>query len=319
MSEYKITPFTENALRRIAQIIELKYQDIETENIPGLTRLFDTYHPGVRKIREFFRRAGCDQDYVIYDGQQDTYLALARIQMQPSGRVKLIRIIEQLSDPEEYFDDPENREVVIKQINDVLSRYYLRVSKDGKVLTSPILIALDTTVSMLNEYRENVSPFIVDKSKYPACEQQKVFICYSHKDVKWLEQLHVHLKPLERRGIIDRWDDTKIPAGTIWREVIENAIEAATVAVTLVSADFLASDFISKYELPTLLSRAETRGTRILSVILSHCLFDECGLDIFQTVNLPSKPLKEMTPAARDKIWVKLAEAIQVSLEQGKP
>lgn len=236
---------TENALGRIAQIIKLKYQDIETENISGLTRLFDTYHPGVRKIREFFRRAGCDQDYVIYDGQQDTYLALARIQMQPSGRVKLIRIIEQLSDPEEYFDDPESREVVIKQINDVLSRYYLRVSKDGKVLTSPILIALDTTVSMLNEYRENVSPFIVDKSKYPACEQQKVFICYSHKDVKWLEQLHVHLKLLERRGIIDLWDDTNIP----WREEIENAIEAATVAVTLVSADFLASDFISKYEI----------------------------------------------------------------------
>src|SRR6266566_7567483 len=104
--------------------------------------------------------------------------------------------------------------------------------------------------------------------------QQKVFVCYSHKDARWLKQLQVHLKPLERQGIIELWDDTKIRAGAIWQEEIENAIEAATVVVALVSPDFLASDFISKYELTTLLSHAESRGTRILSVILSHCLFD---------------------------------------------
>jgi hypothetical protein len=102
-----------------------------------LTQLFDTFHPSVRKVRDFFRRAGCGQDYVIYNDQQNTYLALARIQMQSNGRVKLNRLIEQLCDPEEYFDDPESREVAIKQVNDVLSRYDLRVSKDGKMETPP--------------------------------------------------------------------------------------------------------------------------------------------------------------------------------------
>ena len=137
--------------------------------------------------------------------------------------------------------------------------------------------------------------------------------------LRWLKQLQVHLKPLERWGIIKLWDDTKIPAGATSQEEIGNALEAATIAVTLVSPDFLASDFISEYELPTLLSRAKTRGTRILSVILSHCLFDKSGLEIFQTINPPTKPLSEMTRGERDKIWVSLAEAIQASLEQGKP
>lgn len=315
----KVIPFSEMALRRIAQIIELKYQGIETENISGLTQLFDMYNPGVRKIRAFFCRVGCDQYYVNSADQQDTYLALAKIQMQPDGRDKLIRIIEQLCDTEEYFDYPENREIVIKQLNEVLRRYFLKVSMYGKVLTSLLQIGLDDAASFLEEAREDTPSLTIDSDNYRIHGQQKVFVCYSHKDVRWLKQLQVHLKPLERCGIIDLWNDTNIPPGAISRKEIENALESATIAVTLVSPDFIASDFISEYELPTLLSRAKTEGTRILSVILSHCLFNRSGLEFFQTVNPPTKPLSEMTKGERDRVWVSLAKTIQASLERGKP
>jgi len=54
--------------------------------------------------------------------------------------------------------------------------------------------------------------------------RNQVFISYSHKDKRWLERLQTHLKPLEREGSIERWDDTMINAGENWREEIRKEI-----------------------------------------------------------------------------------------------
>ena len=78
----------------------------------------------------------------------------------------------------------------------------------------------------------------------PDQEAISVFVSYSHRDEKWLERLQVHLKPLVRAGDIDLWDDTQIRSGEDWKAKIDQALGSARFAVLLVSADFLASDFI---------------------------------------------------------------------------
>ena len=66
-----------------------------------------------------------------------------------------------------------------------------------------------------------------------------VFISYSHKDEVWKDRLVTHLGVLQQEGLLDLWDDRRIGAGGNWYQKIEEAIARASVAVLLVSADFL--------------------------------------------------------------------------------
>jgi HEAT repeat protein len=143
-------------------------------------------------------------------------------------------------------------------------------------------------------------------------KRTKVFISYSRKDAKWLDRLQVHLKPLERVGEITRWDDTLIKPGEKWRGAIERALGEAKVAVLLISADFIASDFINKDELLPLLAAAESEGVLILPIVLSPCRFEETkSISQFQSVNKPSQPLSMMTGARREAVFVKVSKAIE--------
>ena len=92
----------------------------------------------------------------------------------------------------------------------------------------------------------------------------RVFVSYSHKDRKWLERLKVHIKPLIREGAITLWDDNQIAIGADWRSVIAAELSSARVAILLISADFMASDFIGNEELPALLRVAEEGGALIV-------------------------------------------------------
>ena len=148
-------------------------------------------------------------------------------------------------------------------------------------------------------------------------QSRSVFVSYSHKDTRWLERLLVHLKPLERDGRIDLWADTRINPGENWREQIESALAQAQAAVLLVSADFLASEFITSKELPALLQRAKHRKCTVLSVIVSPSLFSRMrDLQQFQAVNNPDRPLAKMGRAEAEQSLVKLAEAV---LEHSTP
>ena len=142
--------------------------------------------------------------------------------------------------------------------------------------------------------------------------RNKIFISYSHQDSEWLKRLQVYLKPLEKKGLVDRWDDTRIKAGMKWREEIQKALDSAQIAILLVSSDFLASDFIDEVELPQLLKAAESAGALILSVILNPCKgnFSRSDLQEFQTVNSPSQPLSSMDNNGKDEIFNKLTERI---------
>lgn len=146
-------------------------------------------------------------------------------------------------------------------------------------------------------------------------DRTKVLISYSHRDSKWLKRLQVYLKPLERAGNVERWDDTRIAPGTRWREEIRRAIDSARIAVLLVSADFLASDFVAREELPSWLAAARADGALILPVIVSPSLIEYTTLAQFQAVNLPERPLIALSWTEQEKILIRVTEIIKNALE----
>jgi tetratricopeptide (TPR) repeat protein len=101
-----------------------------------------------------------------------------------------------------------------------------------------------------------------------------VFISYSHKDEEWKDRLKPHLGMLEKDGRLTIWDDRSIDGGATWYPEIKRAMERAAVAICLISADFLNSDFCRKEEIPYLLKRRENEGMLLLPILIRPCFWD---------------------------------------------
>ena len=101
--------------------------------------------------------------------------------------------------------------------------------------------------------------------------QNQVFISYSHKDEDWKDRLVTQLNVSQQQGHLELWTDRDIGAGEDWEEKIEAAMNTASVAILLVSAHSLTSDFILREEVSRLLQRRDEEGLRIFPIIITPC------------------------------------------------
>lgn len=161
----------------------------------------------------------------------------------------------------------------------------------------------------------------------PEAKRTTIFISYSHEDDIHLQRLHVHLKPLERDlsvnintynsdGLlnVNVWSDKRIKPGDNWRNKIGRAMETARIAILLVSADFLASDFIRNTELPVLLKLHAQEDVIILPVIVGACDYEHTKLADIQAVNKASAPLTRAPSDANEKVWSGVVRAVRENL-----
>jgi len=143
----------------------------------------------------------------------------------------------------------------------------------------------------------------------------QVFISYSREDRKWFRMLQDHLKPLERTNRIVSWNEQQIRPGTLWREEIRRAIELSSVAVLLVSAPFIASDYITKDELPRLLDAAAKNGLVILCVAVGTCRYDLTPIGGYRFLNETKAPLSRKTDQdTRNRELVEICRRIEEAL-----
>ncbi len=102
-----------------------------------------------------------------------------------------------------------------------------------------------------------------------------VFISYSHRDEMWKDRLLTQLGVLQQQSILELWLDRRIGAGADWYQEICKAMEAAHVAVLLISAHFLTSSFILREEVSRFLTRRQQEGLPIIPILLTPCPWEE--------------------------------------------
>ncbi len=93
-----------------------------------------------------------------------------------------------------------------------------------------------------------------------------VFISYSHRDEGWKDRLVSHLNALEMEPEV--WSDHRIVPGDSWRAELDQAISRSSVAILLVSPDFLTSRFIQDVEVPKLLERRRDEGLQVIPLFV---------------------------------------------------
>lgn len=132
--------------------------------------------------------------------------------------------------------------------------------------------------------------------------RDKIFISYSHLDRREFEQLKIMLAPATRSGELDVWDDTKISPGIKWNEAITTTLRSTKVAVLLVSANFLQSDFINKHEFLPLLKASEDEWVTVFWIYLSPCLYELTEISQYQAAHDIKRALSQLDRPSRQAV-----------------
>jgi hypothetical protein len=150
-------------------------------------------------------------------------------------------------------------------------------------------------------------------------DKSSIFISYSHKDENWKNRLVTQLRALQLQDSLDLWDDTRIDAGEDWAQEIEKAMTEASVSVLLISADALASKFISSKEIPPLLLRREKKDLRIVPVIVRPCPWKEVEwLASMQVLPKSGTPLDRRTKSDAEADLAAIATEISAIIKKQK-
>ena len=149
---------------------------------------------------------------------------------------------------------------------------------------------------------------------------RKIFISYSHKDERWKNEIVKQLRVLEVEQKLSVWDDRKITGGGDWYSEIEQEINTCDVALLLISADFLISDFIRGHEVPKLLDRRRSEGLRLIPIIIWECSWKSVSwLKDIEARPIDGKAISSLTKPKQVSALVDLAqELLQQSLQTGR-
>lgn len=116
---------------------DIKLEPFQLPALESISRIIADRYTGT-EITDLFRKAGFTG--IGHDGGTKwrfLYSTLEQLQKGDHGPFQILKIIEKVCDPQEYFGNPEAHESIVNNLNGILSFYGLRFDKDkNKVVTT---------------------------------------------------------------------------------------------------------------------------------------------------------------------------------------
>jgi len=114
-----------------------------------------------------------------------------------------------------------------------------------------------------------------------------IFIAYDHEDVKYLDELWIFLRPVEKYQNVGIWSDANIYPGTVRKQAIKDNMNKASIILLLISASSLASDYFLDVIVEDALELRKNATIEVVPFIVRPCLWR-------------LTPLSELQPLPRD-------------------
>ena len=124
-----------------------------------------------------------------------------------------------------------------------------------------------------------------------------VFISYSKSNVNQRKRLELELKILKNEGLLaSLWHDRMIDPGDLWDDAIQRELTEADVVVILASSAALATDYITRHEIPKALELHKADKTVVVPLILEKCRWDQTALGVLNALPEKGKALNKWKP-----------------------
>ncbi len=137
----------------------------------------------------------------------------------------------------------------------------------------------------------------------------KLFVSYAEKDRQFSEDFNTHLAVLRRAGQLDNWTNNHIMPGANWDDEIKQQLQESDIVVLLVSADFIASDYINDVIVHNSIEQHKKGEIIIIPVIVRPCDFQSLPISKFQALPRNAKPISRWED--QDEAWAEVIDQVR--------
>ncbi len=146
----------------------------------------------------------------------------------------------------------------------------------------------------------------------------EIFISYARADEKYLDPLtkalHGRLGSLIRKNTVSLWDDRQIVAGVVAAREILQHLQSARIVLLLITADFMASQFVYSYEMDDLMKRHQAGELRVIPILLREVYWQEAPFG--DLAPLPATGDFVSSAGNKDSVFSKIAEGVRKVVDE---